>query len=132
MLRMRNKVLHQELSYILNGLCFEVHNKLGRFRNEKQYSDALEKMLQERKITYVRECELAQSFEGEKKRRNIIDFLVDDQIIIEVKAKPAVTKEDYFQAKRYLASSDKNLAIVVNFRQKHLVPKRVLSGATTL
>ena len=132
MLRMQNKVLYPELSCILNGLCFEVHNKLGRFRNEKQYSGALEKMLQERKIAYVREYELAPSFEGEKKRRNIIDFLIDDQIIIEVKAKPAVTKEDYFQAKRYLASSDKNLAIVVNFRQKHLVPKRVLSGATNL
>ena len=54
--------------------------------------------------------------------------IVEDKIILEVKAKPAITKEDYFQVKRYLASGDKNLGIVVNFRQKYLVHKRVLSG----
>jgi len=41
----KNNVLYPELSYRLNGLFFRIHNELGRFRNEKQYADALESAL---------------------------------------------------------------------------------------
>ena len=40
-----NKLLYPELSYKIVGLLFNVHNNLGRFRNEKQYSDAIEQEL---------------------------------------------------------------------------------------
>lgn len=33
---------------------------------------------------------------------NILDFIVDDKIILEFKAKPIVLKEDYYQIQRYL------------------------------
>jgi len=43
------KVIHPQLSYRLNGIFFSVHNDLGRFRNEKQYADAVENLLKKRK-----------------------------------------------------------------------------------
>ena len=44
-MQIRNKnLLYPELSYQLNGIFFEVHNNLGRFLNEKQYADAIEKL----------------------------------------------------------------------------------------
>ena len=67
------------------------------------------------------------SFEGEKARRNIPDFIINDQIIIDIKAKRIITKEDYFQMKRYLVSSGKKLGIIVNFRQTYLNPKRIVN-----
>ena len=36
----KERVLFKELSYRICGLCFKIHNDLGRFRNEKQYADA--------------------------------------------------------------------------------------------
>lgn len=122
-----DKVVHKELSYILNGLFFKVHNDLGRFKNEKQYSDYFEKLLIDKSLSFLREQALDSSFAGEMPRRCICDFIVDDKIVVEFKAKSYITKDDYFQARRYLSSSKYELAILVNFRQTSLSIKRVLN-----
>ncbi|MBU3942887.1 hypothetical protein KKA24_02795, partial [Patescibacteria group bacterium] len=44
------KVIYPELSYKICGLCFNIHNQLGKYRNEKQYADALEDLLKENNI----------------------------------------------------------------------------------
>lgn len=64
--RMNKEVIYPELSYKICGLCFSVHNKLGRYRNEKQYGDAFEALLKENNIAYAREMSLPPFFEGEK------------------------------------------------------------------
>ncbi|MBI4691998.1 MAG: GxxExxY protein [Candidatus Terrybacteria bacterium] len=122
-----NKILYPDLSYQICGLCFNVHNELGSFRSEKSYADALEKILQQNSIKYIRENSLKPSFENEGGRRNIPDFIIEDKIILDVKAKRIITKEDYYQMKRYLISSNKRLGLIVNFRQKYLNPKRILN-----
>jgi len=128
MMQIKEKIIYPELSYKICGLCFSIHNKLGRYRNEKQYADALENLLKESKILYVREFSLPLSFEGEKNRRNIVDFIIDDKIIVELKSREAVLKEDYIQAMRYLVPSNKKLGLIFNFRQKYLRSKRVLNS----
>ncbi len=126
MLKNKN-ILYPELSYKINSLLFETHNNLGRYRNEKQYADYFEKLLKEDGIGYLREYVLPPSFDGERKRRNVIDFIVDDKIIIEFKTETIITKDDYFQVQRYLVSSKKELGIIVNFRRESIQPKRVLN-----
>jgi GxxExxY protein len=118
-------IIYPELSYKLTGILFKVHNNLGRFRNEKQYQDAVEQELKLSGLDYKREVELEVSFDGENKRRNICDFIVENKIIIDTKSKRIITKDDYFQMKRYLSSSKLRLGIIVNFRQKYLTPKRI-------
>ena len=115
------------MSYFLNGIFFGIHKELGRYRNERQYADRLEAALRNSSVNFQREVPLSTSFDGEHARRNIPDFLIENKIVVDLKAKPFVTKEDYFQMKRYLVSSRIRLGIIVNFRQRHLVPKRVLS-----
>jgi len=127
MLRINKNILYPELSYKICGLCFYIHNKLGRYRNEKQYADAFECLLKENKIKYLREKSLPPSFKGEKDKRNTPDFIVVDKIIVDLKAKDFITKEDYFQMRRYLVSYNKELGLIINFRQKYLYPKRVLN-----
>lgn len=121
------KVLHPELSYKICGLCYKVHNEFGRFMNEQQYADALENLLKSENIKYEREKPLPPSFEGENQKRNIPDFIIEDTIILDLKAKRVTTKEDYYQIKRYLNAFNKELGLIVNFREYYLKPKRVLS-----
>ncbi|OGH87235.1 MAG: single-stranded-DNA-specific exonuclease RecJ [Candidatus Magasanikbacteria bacterium RIFOXYA1_FULL_40_8] len=122
-----DNVIYKDLSYKINNILFSVHNELGRYCNEKQISDAIENKLKQNNIKYEREKILPESFEGERFARNRIDFLVEDKIIVEIKVKKIVGKEEYYQCLRYLESMDKKLCLLVNFRDKHLKIKRILN-----
>ncbi len=119
------KIIHKELSFKLNGILFEVHNKLGRFAIEKQYGDLLETMLKKAEIPFEREKNLP--VDGIDNRfTNIVDFDIKGTILVDLKAKPVIAKEDFYQMKRYLESSGRELGLIVNFRNTYLKPVRVL------
>ncbi len=124
---MEDKCVYKELSYKIVGLLFKVHRDLGQFRNEKQCGDYFEKLVQETGIKYIREYRFEDHQYEVGKIRCIVDFIVEDKIIIEFKTKNYVTKEDYYQVKRYLVTLNLELGILVNFRQQRLAPKRVLN-----
>ncbi|MDO8574283.1 MAG: GxxExxY protein [bacterium] len=115
----KRKIIYPELSYLVNGICFDTHNAIGRFAREKQYCDLLESKFKEAKVPYLREYRV-------EKTGNIVDFLIDDKIILEVKSKRLILKEDFYQAQRYLQATGKKLAFLVNFRNRYLKPIRVV------
>ena len=127
MVEVRKNILFPELSYLITGFCYKIHNKLGRYRGEKEYADALEISFKDSNINYIREKPLPPSFQGEQNRRNIPDFIIDDKIIVDLKTKRIITKKDYYQMKRYLSAYGKELGIIINFREYYLNPKRILN-----
>lgn len=119
-------LLHKELSFKIVGLCFSCHNKLGQFCKERQYCDELESLFKQNNISYLREANLHKiALSGPK--GNFADFIIENSIILEAKAKSVVTKEDYYQTQRYLQATNLELALLVNFRVKYLHPKRILN-----
>ena len=123
----KQELIFKELSYEIVGICMEIHNELGRYKNEKQYCDRFEQKLKEQSKKYEREKYLPPSFKGEKPKRNRIDFIVNHEIIIDFKTKELITKEDYFQMQRYLTTFNKKLGLIINFRPKYLKQKRVIN-----
>ncbi len=121
--RKKIDLLYEDLTYEIRGILFEVHRELGRFAKEKQYADLLEKKFTEREIKYKRELVISDS-------GNIIDFLIEDKIILEIKAKPFLLKIDYYQLQRYLQSSQIKLGLLINFRPVYLNPQRVLLASS--
>ncbi|MEK7157857.1 MAG: GxxExxY protein [Patescibacteria group bacterium] len=117
--KVSKKVLYPELSYKVVGILFETHKELGFYAREKQYGDMIEKKLKELNIIYKRE--LAISNTG-----NILDFLVDNKIILELKSVREISKEYYRQLQNYLQQTNMKLGMLVNFRAIHLKPIRVL------
>ena len=119
------KIIHKELSYLINGLLFDIHNSLSRFCREKQYSDAFEKLLKERNIQYEREKSLpVETIDNQF--TNKVDFVINNTLLIDFKAKSIITKDDYYQVNRYLEASGFRLGLIVNFRNKYLKPIRVI------
>ena len=115
----KSKLLYEDQTFKLNGIAFKVHKELGRFAREKQYCDLYEKFLIADQIPYKRELTIADS-------GNRLDFFVYHAIPIDMKAKPLILKEDYYQMQRYLQAVNAELGIIYNFRDKYIKPKRVL------
>ncbi len=112
-------LIYPELSYVIVGLLFSVHNELGEFAKEKQYGDLIEKKLTELKLPYKRETRISDS-------GNILDFLIDDKIVLEIKTIRFLNRECFRQIQNYLQQTGKKLGILVNFRTSYLKPIRVI------
>lgn len=123
---MQKEIILKDLSYKINGICFKVHNKLGRFCSERQYSDKLEKFLKENNILHKREFEIAKLVDSPHGNRP--DFIIENKIILDAKAKKFITKDDYYQMMRYLEASNFQLGLIINFRATYLKPKRVINN----
>jgi len=123
---MNIEILHPELSYKVTGLCFQIHHELGRFCREIQYSDRLHELLLESGLDFDREFNLRKARENSPKG-NRVDFLIEGKIIVDIKAKKFITKEDYVQMQRYLKSANIKLGMIINFRSTYLKPKRIIN-----
>ncbi len=113
------KVIYPELSYLILGILFEVKKELGEYAREKQYGDLLENKLREKNISYDREIAIGNS-------GNIVDFLIDNKIVLELKAVRFFTKDNFRQIQNYLQQTQLKLGLLVNFREKYLKPKRII------
>src|SRR3989344_2114799 len=120
-------LIEPELSFKITGLCFKVHNKLGRFASERQFLDELEKLFIEEGVVYKREFEI-KDFEPNAPKGNRVDFIIEDRILFDGKVKKFITKEDYGQMIRYLYAANLKLGLIVNFRMTYLKPKRVINN----
>jgi GxxExxY protein len=122
-----DKLIYKDLSYKICGFLFYIHNKLGRFSKEKNYADALEIVLKESNLHFTREQAIETDILSRKLNLYRTDFVVDGKVLLELKAKTIVTKDDYFQVLKYLKSKGLKLGLLVNFREKYLKPKRILN-----
>jgi len=113
------ELLYPDLSYKINGILFAVHNEIGQYGREKQYGDLIEIKLKEIDLPHIRECRVGDT-------GNIVDFIIDNKVALELKTKRILTKDDYEQTQRYLQQTQLKLGILVNFRNKYIKPSRIV------
>ena len=123
---MENFYLKEE-TYEIIGLCMEVHKILGKGFNEIVYKEALQIEFIKKKIPFEREKE----YEIEYKdiilsKRYYADFVVFDEIILEIKAISQLTTSDVGQTLNYLACSKNKIGLVINFGEDSLKYRRVI------
>lgn len=113
--------------YKVIGICMEVHRILGGGLLEIVYKDALEYEFKNNNIPFEREKKY------DIKYKDIVlahkfyaDFVVYDEIILEIKASKEIIDEHTAQTINYLKLADSDLGIIVNFNKKSLQHKRVI------
>jgi len=123
----KSKIIYPELNYLLMGILFEVHNKLGTKYQEKHYQKAIEIKLKELNVPYKREVKICVNFGNEELGKFFLDFIINDKIILETKMIWKISQDDIKQVLRYLKAANLSLDIIANFKHKSLEFRRVLN-----
>jgi GxxExxY protein len=118
------KLLYEDLTYQIRGGCFNVwKNFKGSFK-ESIIDKALTVEFKDRKLKVENQKKIDIYYKKEKVGTYIPDKIVNDKILIEIKCKPFLTKEDERQFWAYLKGSNYKLGMLVNFSPQKLEIKR--------
>ena len=104
-----------------------IHRTLGMGLKEINYKDAMEIDFIEEKIDFERKQRFIVKYK-DKVLRNpyVADFIVFNNIVVEVKSVSAILDTHLAQALSYLAVSGMKLALVINFGERSLTYKRIV------
>ncbi len=117
-----------EISSKIIGASIEVHKILGPGLLESAYESCLERELQLQGINVQRQLALPLVYKDIKCELGYrLDLLVENKVIVELKAVESVTDVHIAQVLTYLKLSDKRLGLLINFN----VP-RVIDGVRRL
>jgi GxxExxY protein len=103
------------------GAAIAVHRALGPGYEESVYKKAMEIEFRKRRIFFERDLDFPVRYEGHEVGVGNVDFMVEDTVIIELKAVDALTPLHSSQIISYLKASGKRLAILINFNSRNLI-----------
>ncbi len=122
-----NKILYKELSYKIQGLIFDIRNDLGSGHKESIYQKALEKELINAGIKFQKEPPI-KIYSRKKEFLGLYrpDFLIENKIIIELKASIHINQQEIKRVYDYLRNSEYEPAYLINFASPRLYIRRLL------
>lgn len=124
---MQGKVLgpHEDLTYRINGAAMAVHRRLGPGYKEAVYQRALEAQFTEVGIAFEPEKQLEVYDAGLLVGYYIPDFIVEEKVIVEIKAFATLHKKYLGQVITYLNHTGLAIGLLINFGERSLRPRRV-------
>ena len=117
----------EEETFKIIGVCMEVHRNLGPGLLEVVYKDALEIEFKANDIPFEREKEFSIEYKGMiLPHKFYADFIVNEDIVLEVKAVKEFSGEHTAQVLNYMKLSNSEIGLLVNFQNKSLQHKRLV------
>jgi GxxExxY protein len=128
MMKKHVNLLYKELSYEIRGATIEVKENFGAGHKEVLYQRAFAEELSLRGVKYKKEKAIKIYSPKTKKVIGSYqpDFIVEDKIIIELKALEKIPKKMADQLYSYLRNSTYELGFLINFRSSGVDIKRVI------
>jgi GxxExxY protein len=121
-------LLHKELSYKLQGAAIEVRKSFGPGHKETIYQNAYAEELSSAGIKFDKEKSITIYSPKTGKRVGAYrpDFIIDNKVIVELKAVDPAPRKIIDQLYDYLRNSKYELGYFINFAPKRLYMKRVI------
>lgn len=123
---MEEKILYKDLSYKIVGLAIQARKELGFGFLEKVYENSLMILLHENGIEAKQQFPIKVMFHGKIVGDYIADILVENQIILELKAQDKIVGIHKAQTLNYLRATNLRLAILLNFGKDRLEHERLI------
>jgi GxxExxY protein len=109
---------HSELTEEIIGAFFAVYNALGYGFLEKVYANALKLELERRGLKVMREFPIVVRYLGQEVGEYYADLIVNDLVIVEVKATKTLLQEHEAQLLNYLKATPYEVGLLLNFGPK--------------
>ena len=117
--------IYKDLTKKIIGAAMEVHRELGPGFLEYVYEEALSYELTLREILFKRQKELDIHYKSLLiLRKYTPDFVIEDKVIVEIKASSCLTVNDEAQLLNYLKVTKLRVGLLLNFGQESLEIKR--------
>lgn len=111
-----------DLTYKVNGACIEVHKIIGPGLLESVYQKCLEEELRLREINYKSQFKIPLVYKGKALFCDFFcDFLIEDCIVLEIKAVSALQDIHRAQVLNYINLMKKPKGILVNFNVTNIM-----------
>ena len=117
-----------KLSNEIIGIAIEVHKNLGPGFVEKIYEEALVYEFKKKEIKFKRQYQVQVEYKGLNLGKQRIDFLINNNIILELKSVCGIIEVHRAQILSYLKTADKRLGLILNFAKPKLEIKRVVNN----
>ncbi|HEX2934698.1 MAG TPA: GxxExxY protein [Bacteroidales bacterium] len=116
-----------EITYKINGCAMKVHNALGNGFQEVIYQRCLAIELERAGLCFGRQIEQKIYYEGIEVGTRRADFIVESQVIVELKATVNLEDVHLAQAKNYVVAYDFPVGLLMNFGGTNLQFKKVFN-----
>jgi GxxExxY protein len=116
---------YEEITRKIIGAAMKVHSILGNGFQEVIYQRALEIELRKYGLQFVREFNMPIFYDNEQIGERRVDFFVKGVISTELKAREALEKGHFSQARNYLEAYNLEVGLLLNFGAISLEYKRL-------
>ena len=119
---------HQDITEKIIGAAYNVHNNLGSGFLEKVYQNSLAIELQSLDFLFDMEKPIKVHYRGEIVGNYIADIIVDDKVILEIKAIKELSSIHEVQLVNYLKATGIEVGLLINFGKSVQIKRRVMDA----
>ena len=113
-----------ELTYVIRASVFEVHGTLGPGFLERVYERVLLKELSERGVRAEAQVPITVRYKGEAVGEYFADVLVENRVLVELKAQEHLTSANDAQVSNYLKATGVQVGLLVDFGRSSALIRR--------
>ncbi len=122
------EILHKELSESILKVFYDVYNELGYGFLEKVYQNAMYLELKSLSFKVEPQRQIKVYYKNEVVGDFFADLLINDVIILELKACDSLVKSHYVQTLNYLKATNIEIGLLLNFGEKPEIKRLIFTN----
>ena len=122
------QILYQNITSQIISCFYKVYNTLGFGFLEKVYENALKIELEKAGLKVQKQRAIDVNYEGQLVGEYFADLIVEDKIILELKAVESLIQEHEYQLINYLKATEIEIGLLLNFGKKPEIRRKIFSN----
>jgi len=125
--QVRKDIVHPKLSFEIMGVLFHVQKELGYGHKERYYENAVAIGLKKKGLTFKRQLQVPLTYEESEVGYYVLDFLIEDAVILELKQGSTFSKKNMDQVFAYLQAKSLKLGMLAQFTPDGVKYRRIVN-----